>query len=150
MVNGAIFNIFCVWVPLWSCFYSARCLKDITPWKCLKPGKLSAPRLQRYSCECECKFWCAPKNSLANFWHQISNKKLRIRRSEGFRWGMRMVLRMKWQIFVHVAETLCEWMFATKFASDCECNDVVHWAGKRWIVKRKCSRTRDMLNMLTC
>ena len=37
-----------------------------------------------------------------------------------------MVLRMKWQIFVLAAEIPCEWMFATKFASDCECDGVVH------------------------
>ena len=39
---------------------------------------------------------------------------------------MRMDLRMKGQIFVLAAEIPCEWMFATKFASDCECDGVVH------------------------
>ena len=39
---------------------------------------------------------------------------------------MRMVLRMKLQNFVLAAEIPCEWTFATKFASDCECDGVVH------------------------
>ena len=39
---------------------------------------------------------------------------------------MRMVLRMNLQIFVLAAEIPCEWTFATKFASDCECDGVVH------------------------
>ena len=38
-----------------------------------------------------------------------------------------MVLRMKWQFFVLAAEIPCEWVFATKFASDCECDGVVHY-----------------------
>ena len=36
-----------------------------------------------------------------------------------------MVLRMKLQIFVLAAEIPCEWMFATKFASDCR----MRWRG---------------------
>ena len=39
---------------------------------------------------------------------------------------MRMVLGMKWQIFVLTVEIPCEWMFATKFAGNCECDGVVH------------------------
>ena len=40
---------------------------------------LSAPRSQRYSCECECEFFrTRAENLLASFCHQISNKKLRI------------------------------------------------------------------------
>ena len=39
---------------------------------------------------------------------------------------MRMVLRMKLQKFVLAAEIPCEWKFATKFASDCECDGLVH------------------------
>ena len=39
---------------------------------------------------------------------------------------MRMVLRMNRQIFVLAAEIPCEWKFETKFASDCECDGVVH------------------------
>ena len=35
-------------------------------------------------------------------------------------------VRMKLQIFVLAAEIPCEWKFATKFASDCECDGVVH------------------------
>ena len=64
--------------------------------------------------------------SLANYRHQISNKKLRIRRCEGIRQRMRMALRKKRHIFILAAEIPCQWMFATKFASDCECDGVVH------------------------
>ena len=39
---------------------------------------------------------------------------------------MRMFLRMKCENFVLAAEFPCEWKFATKFASDCECDGVVH------------------------
>ena len=39
---------------------------------------------------------------------------------------MRMVLRMKWQIFILAAEIPCEWTFATTFTSDCECDGVVY------------------------
>ena len=39
---------------------------------------------------------------------------------------MRMFLRMKCENFVLAAEIPCEWKFATKFASDCECDGVVH------------------------
>ena len=38
---------------------------------------------------------------------------------------MRMVLRRKCQLFVRCGIS-CEWMFATEFASDCECDGVVH------------------------
>ena len=41
---------------------------------------------------------------------------------------MRMFLRMKCENFVLAAEIPCEWRFATKFASDCECDGVVHSA----------------------
>ena len=37
-----------------------------------------------------------------------------------------MVLRMKCENFVVAAEIPCEWKFATKFASDCECDGLVH------------------------
>ena len=43
---------------------------------------------------------------------------------------MRMFLRMKCENFVLAAEIPCEWKFATKFASDCECGGVVHSAGE--------------------
>ena len=39
---------------------------------------------------------------------------------------MRMFLRMKCENFVLAPEIPCEWKFATKFASDCECDGVVH------------------------
>ena len=39
---------------------------------------------------------------------------------------MRMFLRMKCENFVLVAEIPCEWKFATKFASECECDGLVH------------------------
>ena len=39
---------------------------------------------------------------------------------------MRMFLRMKCESFVLAAEIPCEWKFATKFASDCECDGSVH------------------------
>ena len=39
---------------------------------------------------------------------------------------MRMFLRMKCENFVLAAEIPCESKFATKFASDCECDGVVH------------------------
>ena len=70
-----------------------------------------------------------PENSLANFNHQIPNKKLQIKRCEGIRWRMRMLLRMKCENFVLAAEIPCEWKFATKFASECECDGLVHSAG---------------------
>ena len=69
-----------------------------------------------------------PENSLAYFNHQTSKKKLRIQRCEGIRSRMRMFLRMKCENFVLAAEIPCEWKFATKFASDCECDGVVHSA----------------------
>ena len=39
---------------------------------------------------------------------------------------MRMVLRMKCENSVLAAEMPCERKFATKFASDCECDGLVH------------------------
>ena len=39
---------------------------------------------------------------------------------------MRMLLRMKCANVILVAEIPCEWKFATKFASDCECDGLVH------------------------
>ena len=42
---------------------------------------------------------------------------------------MRMVLRMKLLNFVLAEEISCEWTFATKFASDSECDGVVHSGG---------------------
>ena len=39
---------------------------------------------------------------------------------------MRMVLRMNDEKFVLATEIPCEWTFATKFASDYECDGVVH------------------------
>ena len=39
---------------------------------------------------------------------------------------MRMFLRMKCENFVLAAEIPCEWKFATKLASDCECDGSVH------------------------
>ena len=67
-----------------------------------------------------------PENSLAKFNHQISNKKLRIKRCEGIRLRMRMFLRMKYENFVLAVEIPCKSSFATKFASDCECDGLVH------------------------
>ena len=67
------------------------------------------------------------ENSLANFRgtkSQTTSCELGAAKELATR--MRMVLRMKWQIFVVAAEIPCEWMFATKFASDCECDGVVH------------------------
>ena len=42
---------------------------------------------------------------------------------------MRMFLRMKYENFVLVAEIPCEWKFVTKFASECECDGLVHSGG---------------------
>ena len=39
---------------------------------------------------------------------------------------MRMFLRMNCENFVLAAEFPCEWKFATKFASECECDGLVH------------------------
>ena len=39
-----------------------------------------------------------------------------------------MFLRMKCENFVLAAEIPCEWKFATKFASECECDGLVHSA----------------------
>ena len=69
-----------------------------------------------------------PEDSLANFGRQISNKKLRIKRCEEIRKRMRMVLRTKRQKIVLAAEIPCEWTVAAKFASDCECDGLVHSA----------------------
>ena len=44
---------------------------------------------------------------------------------------MRMVLRMKLHHFVLAAEIPCEWKFANKFASDCECDGLVHSVWER-------------------
>ena len=69
-----------------------------------------------------------PENLLANFNHQITNKKLQIKRCEEIRSRLRMFLRMKCENFVLAAEIPCEWKFATKFASECECDGLVHSA----------------------
>ena len=62
---------------------------------------------------------------------------------------------MKWQIFVLAVEIPCEWMLATKFASDCECDGVVHsgiGAGKKRGDQRRGQtgkkRTREDRSML--
>ena len=85
----------------------------------------------------------ANANSLANFCHQISNKKLRIMRCKGIpianaNGSAKEIKKMSsslWTFF-------CEWTFATKFASDCECDGLVHsalvWCGP-WCLQ-KCSR----------
>ena len=69
-----------------------------------------------------------PENSLANFSHQVSNQKLQIKCREGMRQRMRMALRMKLQNLVLAAE----WKFATKFASDCECDGLVRSGLEIW------------------
>ena len=92
----------------------------------LKKPECTAVAAMRLRMRMRMRILTRPRNSLANFRHQISNKKLRIRRCEGIRWRMRMVLRMKWLNFVLSAEIPYEWTLATKFASDCDCNGVVH------------------------
>ena len=46
------------------------------------------------------------------------------------------------QIFVLAAEIPCEWMFATKFASDCECDGVVHSGTHVMRTARETSKTK--------
>ena len=41
---------------------------------------------------------------------------------------------MKCENFILAAEILCEWKFATKFASDCECEGMAHSALLHYII----------------
>ena len=66
-------------------------------------------------------------NSLATFGRQISNEKLRMKRCEGIRCANANGFANEMaDIFVLAAEIPGEWTFATKFASDCECDGLVH------------------------
>ena len=76
-----------------------------------------------------------PDNSLANFGHQISNKKLRIECEWFCEWNGENLLV--------AAEIPCEWTFATKFTSDCECDGVVHSGWLRKVGLRTCSLAAD-------
>ena len=68
-----------------------------------------------------------PENSLANFNHQISKKELQIQRCEGNSLANANIFANENpKISSSLRKIPCEWKFATKFASDCECDGLVH------------------------
>ena len=67
----------------------------------------------------------APRKFTSEFWAPNLNKKLRIMRCEKVASSCEWLCEWSCKDFVLAAETPCEWKFATKFSSDCECNGLV-------------------------
>ena len=81
-------------------------------------ANLSIPRWQRYSCECGCKFWRAPKHSPPNLKQQIANQALRRKALANANDFAKMANSLR-TVFANGS-------LRTKFASDCECDGLVH------------------------